>query len=108
MNVSEDIISQIRALAESGRLKIPQHAAQEMAEEEIALDDVLHAIGNACLLEDYPEHRRGACCLVYGTDARSRDIHTICTTANPTLIIITVYLPKPPKWISPTQRRSQP
>jgi Domain of unknown function (DUF4258) len=94
-------------LAKSGTLKITQHAAQEMAEEEIALDDVLHAISNACLLEDYPDHRRGACSLLYGTDARPRDIHMICTTANPTLIIITAYLPKPPKWISPTQRRSQ-
>jgi Domain of unknown function (DUF4258) len=108
MNPTGNTISQVRALVESGKFKITQHAAQEMAEEEIALDDLLHTISNARLLEDYPDHRRGACCLLQGTDARSRHIHTVCTTANPTLIIITAYLPKPPKWISPTQRRNRP
>src|SRR5690242_15705476 len=108
MSSVDPIVMQIRALAASGNFRITQHAAQEMTAEAIALSDVLVAITNARLLEDYPDHRRGACCLLYGTDANARDIHIVCTTANPTLIIITVYLPKPPKWLSPTQRRQQP
>ena len=108
MNQADDVVSRVRALAASGQMKITQHAAQEMTAETITLDDVLDAIDNARLLEDYPDHRRGACCLLYGTDNRGRDIHVVCTTANPMLIIITAYLPKPPKWISATQRRSQP
>jgi hypothetical protein len=32
-------------------------------------------------------------------------LHVVCTTAGPTLILITVYKPRPPKWVSPTQRR---
>ena len=55
-----------------------------------------------------PEHRRGACCLLHGTDESGRDIHIVCTTAQPRLIIITAYLPLPPKWITPTQRRTAP
>ncbi len=108
MNQANDAISRLRALAAAAQIKITQHAAQEMVAEAITLDDVLHAIENGNLLEDYPDHRRGACCLLHGTDTGSRDIHVVCTTANPTLIIITVYLPRPPKWISPTQRRDQP
>jgi hypothetical protein len=42
--------------------------------------------------------------LVYGIDQSGRDIHVVCTTAQSRLIIITVYLPVPPKWVSPTQR----
>ncbi len=96
------------AVPVAGQMRITQHAAQEMVAEAITLDDVVHAIDNCDLLEDYPDHRRGACCLLHGTDNRGRDMHIVCTTANPTLIIITAYLPRPPKWISPTQRRTQP
>jgi hypothetical protein len=60
------------------------------------------------MLEDYPQHRRGACCLLHGVDGDGRDIHVVCTTAQSALIIITVYLPKPPKWVTPSRRRGQP
>jgi len=108
MTEPETIVAAIRVLVASGNMRITQHAAQEMTSEAIALDDVLCAIKNARLLENYPDHRRGACCLLHGNDANARDIHIVCTTVNPTLIIITVYLPKPPKWVTPTQRRTQP
>jgi hypothetical protein len=38
-----------------------------MAEEDIALDHVLEAMETGRILENYPEHRRGACCLLYGS-----------------------------------------
>jgi hypothetical protein len=56
-------------------------------------------------LENYPEHRRGACCLLSGFTHGGRRIHIVCTTARPVLIIITVYEPRPPKWVTPTRRR---
>lgn len=31
-------------------------------------------------------------------------LHVVSTTAQPVLVIITVYEPKPPKWVTPTQR----
>jgi len=99
------LLPTIRAQAASQQLRVTQHAQQEMTQEQILLDDLLVAISNAQVLENYPEHRRGACCLLYGNDEAGRPIHIVCTTAHPMLIIITVYLPKPPKWLSPTQRR---
>jgi len=76
-----------------------------MIEEAIRLEDVLDAIGSGTILEDYPEHRRGACCLLGGLDASGRHIHIVCTSNHDPLIVITAYLPRPPKWLSPTQRR---
>jgi len=104
---SDNILLRVRALASAGALRLTQHAHQEMVEEAIKLDDVLHAVSNGHILEDYPDHRRGACCLLHGVDADNRDIHVVCTTTLPTLIIITVYVPKPPKWITSTQRRDR-
>jgi len=59
---------------------LTQHAQQAMVEEAIRLDDVLQALAVGRILEDYPDHRRGPCCLLHGVDANARDIHVVCTT----------------------------
>jgi len=98
-------LEQIRAQADIENIRITQHAQQEMVEEDITLDEVLEAIATGQILENYPEHRRGACCLLNGVTKKNRPLHIVCTTVQPVLIIITVYEAKPPKWITPTQRR---
>ena len=49
----------------------------------------------------------GPCCLLNGQTRQGPPLHIVCTTACEMVILITVYEPKPPKWISPTQRRQQ-
>ena len=98
---------QIRMQAQEENIRITQHAQQEMAEEDITLDEVLETIFAGTILENYPEHRRGACCLVGGSTQNGRPVHIVCTSTQPVLIIITVYEPRPPKWLTPTQRRQK-
>lgn len=85
-------------------LRVTQHAQQEMAEEEILLADALTVLRKGRILEHYPDHRRGACCLVCGYTESGRPLHLVCTTMQSPLILITVYEPKPPKWETPSQR----
>jgi hypothetical protein len=99
------ILERVRAQAAVENIRITQHAQQEMIEEGIILDQVLEAIATGQILENYPEHRRGACCLLDGLTRSGRPLHIVCTTARSILVIITVYEPRPPKWITPTQRR---
>ena len=94
----------IRAQASAVNVLVTQHAQREMDEEEITLDEVLEAIANAIVLEDYPQHRRGACCLLYGRTVAQRPLHVVCTYGRSSLIIVTVYEPRPPKWPTATQR----
>jgi len=101
----ESALRRIRTQAATENIRITQHAQQEMVEEDITFDQALEAIAVGQILENYAEHRRGACCLLCGSTQAGRSIHIVCTTARPILIIITVYEPKPPKWITPTQRR---
>lgn len=101
----EVVLKRIRAQADVENIRVTQHAQQEMVEENIVLNEVLEAIAAGQILENYPEHRRGACCLLNGLTKNGRPLHIVCTTARPILIIITVYEPKPPKWITPVQRR---
>jgi hypothetical protein len=101
---SRQSIESLRAVARSESVRVTVHAHQEMVEENVSMDDVLEAITAGDIIEDYPTHRRGACCLVGGTTRAGRPLHIVCTTEQPILVIITVYEPKPPKWITPAQR----
>ena len=100
----ESVLKQIKSQAAAGLVRITRHAHEQMVEEEIRIDEVLQAIQRLEILEDYPEHRRGPCCLLSGSTNRGRPLHVVCTTAQPVLVLITVYEPKPPKWITSTQR----
>ncbi len=77
MTPADNSLSRIQALAAADAVRITQHAHQEMLEENIPMDDMLHAIANGRILEDYPDHRRGACCLLHDVDADNRDIHVV-------------------------------
>ncbi len=101
-------LAQIRRLAASGDIRVTQHAQAEMAEEEIQLEEVNFALASGQILEDYPQHRRGPCCLVCGSTESGRPLHVVCTTGGEVLILITVYEPKPPKWVTPFRREMKP
>jgi hypothetical protein len=85
-------------------VRVTMHAHQEMVEEDIVLDDVLRVLHQARVVENYPEHKRGPCCLVHGQNSTGRDLHVVCTTSLDIATIITVYEPKPPKWKNPFTR----
>lgn len=99
------VLQRIRDQARTDNFRITQHAHQEMVAEEITLDQLQEAIGASELLENYPQHQQGACCLLAGRTRDGRPLHVVCTTGQPVLIVITVYEPKLPKWITPRQRR---
>ncbi|MCH7922799.1 MAG: DUF4258 domain-containing protein [Nitrospinae bacterium] len=103
----QGVLRRILAQVEAENIRITQHSHQEMVEEGITIDELLEAIAVGQILENYPEHRRGACCLLYGLSRGDRPIHIVCTTAQPAFIIITAYEPKPPRWMTPTQRERE-
>ncbi|MFH1731491.1 MAG: DUF4258 domain-containing protein, partial [Planctomycetota bacterium] len=77
---------------------------QEMAEEGVSYADVHDVLSSAQVIENYPEHKRGPCCLICAKTRRARFLHVVCTTSLEAAIIITVYEPKLPKWATPFER----
>ena len=97
----------IQAQAASRLIRITDHAREEMEDETITLSEVLEAIASGQIIENYPEHRRGPCCLISGMTMQSRPLHVVCTTSLPLLVIITAYVPTLPKWKNPKERSSK-
>jgi uncharacterized protein DUF4258 len=103
----EAVLALIQAQAAIRAIRITDHAREEMEEESITLAEVLEAIAAGQIIENYPDHRRGSCCLLYGLTNQRRPLHVVCTTSLALLVIITVYIPTPPKWINSKERSSR-
>lgn len=88
-----------------GDYEISIHAEKERYAENISLSEIETTILNGEILEDYPDDPRGESCLILG-HAEGRPVHTVCGyTSTRTVRVITVYLPKPPKWLDERTRR---
>ena len=94
-----------KAISQYG-LMMTAHADEEARDEDISLQDIHEAVTNGEIIEDYPAHRRGPCCLIYAQVSNNRNIHMVITTEKIPARVITVYEPKPPYWITPKERRT--
>lgn len=98
-------IEEIRTRAEKDEFILTYHAHEERQAELISIEDIKTALINGEIIEDYPEDRRGESCLILGY-ANVRPIHIVCGKSKigwPK--IITTYIPRLPKWITPRLRR---
>ena len=94
----------IKEKARENEFQLSGHAHKERQEETIHTWEIREALINCEILENYPKDPKGPSCLVLGY-AMGRPVHVVCRRAkNDWLLIITVYIPKPPKWIDPKTR----
>lgn len=98
------ILSFIHHAVRTGQVKISLHAAEEALAEEITRPEIEEVLLSAQILENYPDWWLGASCLLYGRTKQRRDIHIVSSYHSLPITIVTVYIPQPPKWITPTQR----
>ena len=80
------------------------HAEIERKADELPFYQIEEALLSGEILENYPDTGRGESCLVLGF-SENIPIHAVCGWRGDKLAIITVYVPKPPKFIDPWTRR---
>ena len=105
--MQEGVLARIRRAVENGEYRFSSHADEEADAERITMAEVREALLTGQVLEDYPDHRRGPCCLIYGRTSQGRDVHVVLSTGPLPLTVVTVYEPKPPRWRTPTERGSR-
>lgn len=103
--MAEQFLAVARTKVSLDQFDLSQHAQKEAAEEQISVDDIKQTILTGRELEPYPHDPRGPSCLMVGQDHSDRWIHVVCGSFDrENLLIITVYLPQPPKWQDPWTR----
>ena len=104
---------EICRLVQEGRYEISLHAQQERLEDNLDIEEIEAAMLQGEIIEDYPEDPRGPSCLIAGR-AGTRHVHVVLGWARSrgqaarTLRVITVYIPKPPKWKDHRTRETKP
>jgi len=89
----------------TGNWFMSQHARLRAGKRMISDTDIIIALMNGEIIEDYPHDPRGSSCLVLGYQRENRPIHIVCSQdSSRSIVIITVYEPEPPKWINERTR----
>ena len=79
------------------------HADIERKADELTFRQVENALMKGDILENYPDTGRGESCLVLGF-SDDIPIHIVCGWRGKQVVVITVYVPKPPKFVDPWKR----
>lgn len=96
-------IEDIRARVLSNQYLYSIHAEIERKIDELTFAQVEEALLNGRILEQYPDTGRGESCLVVGF-AKEIPIHAVCGWRGEKIVLITVYIPRPPKFVDPWTR----
>lgn len=100
------LIDEIRAKVTAGNFEYTQHAVDQSILRRITVQELREAVSTSEILEEYPQDKYEASCLLLGFTNAGRPIHFQCSDpARPVLKIITLYEPDPNQWINFRQRR---
>jgi Domain of unknown function (DUF4258) len=83
---------------------ISRHGDQERQNDDLALVEIVEALTNGRILEQYPDSGRGDSCLFVGFTNNGKPVHVVCGQRKDVLTVITVYIPMPPKFKTPYER----
>ncbi len=96
-------LEEIKNKARSGNFRFSLHAEMEAEADSLDIAQIVDAILVGEILEQYSDTGRGESCLLVGFSDET-PIHIVCGKRAEYIIVITVYIPGPPKFIDPWTR----
>ena len=96
-------VEEIKAKVRANEYVYSLHAEIERGADELTFAQVEEALLSGEILEQYPDTGRGESCLIVGF-AGNVPIHVVCGWRGEKVALITVYVPRLPKFVDPWTR----
>lgn len=96
-------LEEIKARVRNNLYVYSHHADIERRADALTFAQVEDALLNGQILEQYSDTGRGESCLVVGL-AGKQPIHVVCGRRGENVALITVYIPRLPKFVDPWTR----
>ena len=100
-------IAEIKVLCNKRALRWTNHVLVRLLQRGIKTDDVVHAIQNGEIIEQYPADYPYPSCLVLGIALNNNYIHVVCGLGSDKLWIITAYYPSADEWTNDLKTRKE-
>ena len=100
-------IDEIRNKLVERKIRWRVHASKRLIERNIAREDVITAIWNGKVIEDYTNDFPFPSCLILGFYQEEAPLHIVCAIGQDFLWVITVYKPDSSKWEDDFQTRKR-
>ena len=99
-------IGAIKAKVRANEYVYSHHADIERTLDNLTFAQIEEALLNGEILEQYPNTGPGESCLIVGF-AKEQSIHVVCGWRGEKVAVITVYIPRPPRFAAPWTRGGQ-
>jgi hypothetical protein len=91
---TEDIVR----LCGQRSLRWTRHILERLFLRNIGIDDVITALTNGEIIEQYPTDYPFPSCLVLGKTRAGKPLHIVCGSNGTELWLISAYFPNPAEW----------
>ncbi|MBD5081935.1 MAG: DUF4258 domain-containing protein [Ruminococcaceae bacterium] len=94
-------------IKENGKVHLTLHLLDRLRERKKSYHDVINAIQNGEIIEQYQNDYPHPGCLILGKSLNDSYLHIVCGTDREHLWIITAYYPNADKWINDFKTRKE-
>lgn len=88
----------IRVLISKDAYYYSIHGDQERQKDDLTITEVEEVLLAGRIIEQYDDIGRGESCLVAGFTAAGKPVHIVIGMRGDWIVVVTVYIPRPPKF----------
>lgn len=100
-------IEDFRKMNRPENIIVSLHGQLRLNERNISVDDIMNAIDNGEIIEQYPKDFPFPSCLILGISLQNTYIHVVVSINAGKIYLITAYVPNPDKWSQDLKTRKE-